>query len=81
LESKGLVGLVAGVCTSATSIPQIIKTIKKKKAVKVSPVMFLILLAGNTRWVWYGVLVSELTVTLTNCLSIPLDLTMLSLSR
>lgn len=74
-----MIGLAAGVCTSAASIPQILKTIKKQKATDVSPFMFLVLLLGNSLWVWYGIRQDDLPVYATNIVSVLLDLCMLFL--
>jgi len=74
-----IIGLVAGCCTSAASIPQIVTTIKTKKVTSVSPWMFLVLLVGNALWAYYGFAKKDLPITLTNCVSVLLDLVMLSL--
>jgi MtN3 and saliva related transmembrane protein len=74
-----VLGLIAGVCTSAASIPQIVTTIQKKKATDVSPLMFVVLLAGNVLWLYYGIEKSDLPIILTNILSVILDIVMLVL--
>lgn len=50
MEAKLIIGISAGVLTAISSIPQIIKVIKGKKAQDVSPIMFFVLLLGNTLW-------------------------------
>jgi len=79
MQLETLIGIAGGICTSVASIPQIITTIKKKKAADVSPVMFAVLLAGNALWAWYGLLRSDIPVLATNLLSVLLDLVMLFL--
>ncbi|MFD2865285.1 SemiSWEET family sugar transporter [Mucilaginibacter antarcticus] len=79
MDITQIIGLVAGICTSTASIPQIITTVKKKKATDVSPLMFIILLAGNSLWVWYGIEKSDFPIIATNVISVILDLTMLFL--
>jgi MtN3 and saliva related transmembrane protein len=79
MDSQQVIGLAAGVCTSAASIPQIVTTIKKKKATDVSPFMFVVLLAGNSLWVWYGIQKSDFPIIATNMVSVILDLVMLFL--
>jgi MtN3 and saliva related transmembrane protein len=54
MEFVDILGLVAGICTSSSVIPQIITTIKKKKAAEVSLVMFIVLMTGNALWIYYG---------------------------
>jgi MtN3 and saliva related transmembrane protein len=79
MELVSFTGIAAGVCTSVASIPQIVTTIKKKKAADVSPVMFAVLLAGNALWAWYGLMRSDIPIMVTNLLSLMLDLLMLFL--
>lgn len=74
-----ILGFVAGICTSAASVPQIVTTIKKKKAQDVSPFMFIILLTGNCLWVYYGFDKSDFPIIATNILAVLLDITMLVL--
>jgi MtN3 and saliva related transmembrane protein len=74
-----IIGIVAGCCTSAASIPQIITAIKTKKVDNVSPWMFIVLLTGNALWAYYGFARKDLPITLTNCLSVVLDILMLVL--
>jgi MtN3 and saliva related transmembrane protein len=79
MQFEQILGLVAGICTSAASIPQIVKTIQNKKADDVSPLMFIVLLTGNVLWVFYGLKKSDLPIIATNIFSVMLDITMLFL--
>jgi MtN3 and saliva related transmembrane protein len=79
MDGTEILGLVAGVCTSAASLPQIIKTLKTKKAGEVSPFMFIVLLTGNALWTWYGIQKNDLPIIATNVFSVVLDLVMLFL--
>lgn len=79
MEFIEVLGLAAGVCTSAASIPQIVTTIQKKKAEQVSPLMFAVLLTGNVLWVYYGVAKADVPVYATNIVSVVLDIVMLIL--
>jgi len=74
-----ILGIVAGCFTSAASIPQIVTAIKTKQVSNVSPWMFVVLLTGNALWAYYGFARKDLPITLTNCLSVLLDVLMLSL--
>jgi MtN3 and saliva related transmembrane protein len=74
-----IIGTVAGCCTSAASIPQIVTAIKSKKVNNVSPWMFIVLLTGNALWAYYGFARKDLPITLTNCVSVLLDIVMLIL--
>lgn len=79
METLEILGLVAGICTSTASIPQIVTTIKKKKVSDVSPFMFVVLLAGNLLWTWYGIQKKDLPIIATNLFSVLMDLVMLFL--
>lgn len=74
-----ILGLAAGICTSAASIPQIFTIIQKQKAGQVSPLMFAVLLTGNALWVCYGFVKSDLPIVAANIISVILDIVMLAL--
>jgi len=74
-----IIGLIAGICTASSVIPQLVTTIKKKKAEQVSLGMFLVLMFGNGLWVYYGISKADIPIIATNVLSICLNLVMLFL--
>ncbi len=80
MDLKTIIGISAGVLTAVSSIPQIIKIIKDKKAQAVSPVMFFVLLAGNGLWCWYGLLIDELPIVITNAFSVMCDIALIVLN-
>jgi MtN3 and saliva related transmembrane protein len=80
MELKPIIGIAAGVLTAAASLPQIIKTLKDKEAEAVSPVMFFVLLAGNSLWCYYGVLLKDWPIMITNGFSVCLDVVMIFLN-
>jgi len=69
MDIKTIVGVTAGVLTAVSSLPQIFKIIKNKKADAVSPGMFFVLLAGNAMWSWDGILLMEWPIIITNVFS------------
>lgn len=46
MEAKLVIGISAGVLTAVSSLPQIFKVLRDKKAQAVSPVMYFVLLGG-----------------------------------
>lgn len=72
-----LLGLAAGICTSSSVIPQLIKTIKEKKASDISWFMFIILIVGNAMWVYYGISRKDIPIISTNIFSLILNIAML----
>ena len=80
MDLKFIVGISAGIFTAVSTIPQIIKVIRDKKASDISPLMFMVLLAGNTLWCWYGVMLSDLPIIITNAFSSICDVLMIVLN-
>ncbi|MFA6276817.1 MAG: SemiSWEET family transporter [Pedobacter sp.] len=80
MDVKTIIGFSAGILTAISSVPQIVKILKEKKAQAVSPLMFFVLLAGNLLWCWYGVLLNELPIILTNAFSAVCDIFMIVLN-
>jgi MtN3 and saliva related transmembrane protein len=74
-----ILGLVAGICTSSSVLPQLITTIKKKKASQVSTLMFIVMLTGNALWVYYGIDKKDVPIIATNIFTICLNVMMLIL--
>lgn len=72
-------GLAAGICTSSSVIPQLVTTIKKKKASEVSALMFIVLLTGNALWVYYGIDKKDIPIISTNIFTLILNIIMLYL--
>jgi MtN3 and saliva related transmembrane protein len=80
MEIKTIIGISAGALTAISSIPQIAKLLKDKKAQDVSPIMYFVLLAGNGLWCWYGLLIDELPILITNAFSVVCDVIMIVLN-
>ena len=73
------VGLLAGICTSSAVIPQLVTTVKKKKASEVSTLMFIVLMTGNALWVYYGIDKKDVPIIATNIFTVCLNVAMLFL--
>ena len=74
-----LVGLFAGICTASSLLPQLIKTIREKKAEDISKTMLFVLLTGVATWVVYGILRNDLPIIITNSFSLLLNIIMIVL--
>jgi len=59
------IGIAAGTCTSISLVPQLIKTIKDKKAGEISWFMLVILMIGIAFWIWYGLIKKDLPIIIT----------------
>lgn len=71
------IGIGAGVLTSLSMLPQLIKTFKEKKAEELSLVMILALIGGIAGWIWYGILRNDLPIIITNCFSLLVNIILL----
>ena len=58
-----IIGIAAGVLTAASMMPQVVKTIKTKKAENVSALMLIILIGGVILWIIYGFLKKDIHPT------------------
>ncbi len=74
-----IIGIIAGVFTAISLLPQLIKMIKNKKAEDISIIYLLTLFCGLSLWVWYGFLREDLPIILTNLTSAALNLVTLFL--
>lgn len=74
-----ILGLLAGVCTTAAVVPQLLKAWKTKKVEDVSPGMFFVLVTGLALWVVYGVIRNDLPIIATNGTALFLNSLMLYL--
>ncbi|MBE7169865.1 MAG: SemiSWEET transporter [Williamsia sp.] len=77
--STQVIGLVAGFLTSVSMLPQLIKTLKEKKAGDVSFFMLIVLISGVSLWIYYGVLKDDKPIIITNCISVVLNVAVASL--
>jgi MtN3 and saliva related transmembrane protein len=74
-----ITGLAAGVCTACSLLPQVFKTLKEKKAEDVSLGMLFVLQAGLILWIVYGFKRNDPPIIVTNCFSLLVNITMVTL--
>jgi len=74
---ENVLGIIAGILTSVSMIPQLIKVIKEKDAENLSWVMLTILITGLSLWVWYGFLQDELPIIVSNAFAVLVNITLL----
>ena len=73
------IGIVAGICTALSLLPQIIKIIREKKTQDISLFYLIVLLCGLTLWTYYGFLREDIPIIATNIFSMLLNITMIVL--
>lgn len=74
-----IIGIAAGVFTASSLIPQVVKTLKEKKAEDVSLLMLFILQAGLILWIIYGIKRDDFPIIITNCFSLLVNIFMVIL--
>ncbi len=74
---ENILGIAAGVLTSISMIPQLIKVIKEKDAENLSWVMLSVLITGLSLWVWYGFLKDELPIIISNSFAVLVNIILL----
>lgn len=75
--NENILGIVAGVLTSVSMIPQLIKVLKEKNVEDLSLVMLIVLISGLSLWVWYGFLKNELPIILSNAFAVLINISLL----
>jgi MtN3 and saliva related transmembrane protein len=79
LTVTSAIGLLAGICTTGSLLPQVYKTIKSRNARDISLLMYVLLSAGIFLWFVYGLLLNEMPIMLANGVSLILTMGVLML--
>jgi MtN3 and saliva related transmembrane protein len=79
LDGLTLLGLAAGFCTTASFLPQVIKTIKSRHTRDISLLMYIVLTLGLFLWLLYGLLLRDIPLILANGISFSLSFLVLFL--
>ncbi|MBT2621062.1 MULTISPECIES: SemiSWEET transporter [Chryseobacterium] len=72
-----ILGIVAGILTSISMVPQLLKVLKEKNVEDISWIMLLVLISGLSLWVWYGILKNELPIILSNAFAVLMNISLL----
>lgn len=76
---KTVIGIIAGILTSASLLPQLFKMIKEKQATNASAGMFIVLMSGVSLWIWYGIMKNDWPIIITNAFSFLINIAILIL--
>ncbi len=74
---ENILGIIAGILTSVSMIPQLVKVLKEKNAEDLSWAMIMVLISGLSLWVWYGFLKNELPIILSNAFAVIVNIILL----
>lgn len=77
MEFEEIIGLSAGIFTSISLLPQLIKIIKEKEAKNLSLGMLFVLVTGNGLWICYGFMKTDIPIMITNIFSELVNITLL----
>ena len=70
-------GYIAAVLTTAAFLPQLIKTLKTKKADDVSLITLIMFIIGVLCWIIYGYSISSIPILIANLITLILNLLIL----
>lgn len=72
-----ILGIAAGILTSVSMLPQLIKVLKDKDVEDLSWMMISLLIVGLSLWVWYGILKEEAPIIYANSFAVLVNLSLL----
>ena len=75
------IGIVAGICTAVSLLPQLFKIIKNKKAEDLSWIYLFILVTGLAGWIMYGFLKDDYPIIITNMFSFTVNVLIIIFAR
>lgn len=70
MEITLIIGYLAAILTTSSVLPQAFKTIKTQETKGLSLWYYLLLSAGVSMWTIYGILINDIPLMLTNCISV-----------
>ncbi|MCX8044084.1 MAG: SemiSWEET transporter [Desulfobacterota bacterium] len=70
VEVSSMIGLVAGVCTTGSLLPQVWKALRTRTTRDISLVTYILLCVGIFFWCVYGLLIREVPIVLANGVSL-----------
>jgi len=74
-----VLGLTAAVCITVSFVPQLVQTLRTKKAGDVAWGMLITFIIGVILWLIYGILIHSLPIIVANTATLSLTLTILVL--
>ncbi|MBN2442110.1 MAG: SemiSWEET transporter [Spirochaetales bacterium] len=64
-----IIGFVAAVCTTASFLPQVIKTLRTKQTKDISLLMYIVFTLGVLLWLSYGIIKKDLPIIIANTIT------------
>lgn len=66
MDHINTIGLIAGMLTTMSFIPQAVKVYRTRHTQDLSLPMYIVLLTGVSLWMWYGVMVRSHPIIIAN---------------
>ncbi|MCB2231026.1 SemiSWEET transporter [bacterium] len=79
METPTIIGLLAGILTTVSFLPQLIKAWRTKSTGDISLVMYVVFVIGVSLWLAYGIFLNSLPVILANAVTLLLALFIVAL--
>jgi MtN3 and saliva related transmembrane protein len=77
MEINDLVGAVAGILTTVSFVPQVIKTWRSRSARDISFGMFLLFSLGVMLWLYYGIAIHSTPIVVANGVTLLLSMSII----
>jgi MtN3 and saliva related transmembrane protein len=74
-----LVGTIAGVCSTSSFIPQVIKVWREKDTEAISKKMYVVTVTAFSLWIVYGLMIGSMPIIVFNIASLALSGTILAI--
>ena len=74
-----LVGTVAGICSTSSFIPQVIKVWREGDTEAISKKMYLVTVTAFSLWIIYGLMIGSMPIIVFNIASLALSATILAI--
>lgn len=71
---ENIIGYIAAICTTVAYLPQVVKVYRTKSTRDISLGMFLLLNAGISAWLIYGIILNKMPIIAANFVSLLLTL-------
>lgn len=75
-----IIGIAASVLTTISMLPQLIRIARDKRSESLSWWVPVILILGTGLWTWYGVLLNDWIIIVSNGISVVINASVLALS-
>jgi MtN3 and saliva related transmembrane protein len=70
MDVSEIIGIIAGIATTGSFIPQAYKVYKTKKTLDLSTGMFILLIGGIIMWIIYGIQLEKIPIIAANSVTL-----------